>query len=131
MITAVDLLPTFLEAAGIEMPENFEPDGVSAFAAFKGEEFKRTKAIYGEWKGGISKDYTWPSIGVREGRWKLIMNKDLGRTELYDLEADWAEKMDVAEDNPDVVSELTEKVNSWKASLPAEPKENCVSKERK
>ena len=37
VLTAVDLLPTFLEAAGVALPEGFVPDGQSAFSAFKGE----------------------------------------------------------------------------------------------
>ena len=49
--------------AGVELPEGFEPDGQSAVAAFKGEAFTRTKPIFWEWKGGISKDDTWPTDG--------------------------------------------------------------------
>jgi N-acetylgalactosamine-6-sulfatase len=131
VITAVDLLPTFLDAAGIEMPEDIEPDGESAFAAFKGEQFTRTKPIFWEWRGGMSKDYMWPSIGIRDGRWKLITNKELDRTELYDMENDWAETTDVADKNPDVVKDLTAKLNTWKATLPTEPKASCCSIERK
>ena len=33
VITAVDLLPTFLDAAGVKLPEGYEPDGESALAA--------------------------------------------------------------------------------------------------
>ena len=131
VITAVDLLPTFLEIAGIAMPEDFEPDGESAFSALIGEGFNRSKAIYWEWKGGISKDYTWPSIGVRDGAWKLITNKDLNRTELYNIENDWAESQNVAAEHPEIVEELSEKIDAWKASLPTEPKNECTSKERK
>ncbi len=59
------------------------------------------------------------------------MNKDLNRTELYDIENDWAEKKDMAAEYPDVVKELSEKVDTWKAGLPTEPKEHCTSKTRK
>ena len=130
VMTAVDLLPTFLDIAGVKLPENFNPDGESVVSALKGEGFKRTKNIYWEWKGGISKEYTWPSIGIRDGKWKLITNKELQRTELYNIENDWAESKDMAADYPGVVKELTKKLDAWKASLPTEPKESCVSKKR-
>jgi N-acetylgalactosamine-6-sulfatase len=131
VITAVDLLPTFLEVAGVEMPDDFQPDGQSVVSAFMGKGFEREKAIYWEWKGGISKDYTWPSIGIRDGRWKLITNKKLKRSELYDIENDWAEAEDVAEDNPGIVQKMSEKLDAWKASLPTKPKKSCVSKSSK
>lgn len=40
---------------------------------------------------------------VRSGKWKL----HLIRNELYDLEADIGEQLDVFDDHPDVVRELT------------------------
>jgi N-acetylgalactosamine-6-sulfatase len=59
-----------------------------------------------------------------------MVNQELGRTELYDIEADWAETTDVAEEYPDVVKALTKKVVAWKASLPTEPPAHCFSKMR-
>ena len=128
VLTAVELLPTFLEFAGVELPEGFEPDGQSAVAAFKGEAFTRTKPIFWEWKGGISKDYTWPTLGIREGRWKLLVNNELKKTELYDLENDWAEMNAVPTDYPKVVQELSGKLDVWKDSLPTAARKHCVSK---
>jgi len=75
ILTAVDLLPTFLEVAGVALPDDFLPDGQSEFSAFKGEPLKRTKPIFWEWKGGDRHDYTWPTLGIRDGRWKLLVNK--------------------------------------------------------
>lgn len=130
VMTAVDLLPTFLEVAGVKMPDGYQPDGESVLSAIEGKGFERTKPIFWEWKGGVSKDYTWPSMGIREGKWKLITNKALNRTELYDIEGDWAETIDVAANNPEVVQKLSEKLDEWKASLPTEAKKNCVSEKR-
>ena len=126
VLTAVDLLPTFLEVAGVNMPKEYVPDGESAWAAFQGKEFQREKPIFWEWKGGISKDYTWPSIGVRDGKWKLITNKELGKIELYDLENDWAEEKEVSNKYPEIVKDLSEKLDAWKASLPTKPNAQCV-----
>jgi len=35
VMTAVDLLPTFLEIAGVKLPEGYQPDGESVFSAFE------------------------------------------------------------------------------------------------
>ena len=131
VITAVDQLPTFLEAAGIELPEGYEPDGQSVLAAFKGEAFARTKPIYWEWRGGTKDEYTWPSLGIREGKWKLLVNRDSQKIELYNLDDDWAEKKDLAGDYPEVVKQLSEKLDAWKRGLPNEAPESAFSKGRK
>ena len=130
VLTAVDLLPTFMEVAGVPLPADYKPDGESALAAFKGTPIIRTKPIFWEWRGGDAQPDTWPSIGIRDGKWKLLVNKEQQRTELYDIENDWAEKYDVAAKNPAVVQELTQKIDAWKSSLPDKPSENGLSKAR-
>lgn len=130
VVTAVDLLPTFVEVGGGKLPGDYKPDGESVLAAFKGESFERTKPIFWEWRGGSDKPYTWPSLAMREGKWKLLVNKKEGKMELYDLENDWAEKKDLAKENPEIVKELSDKIDAWKKSLPTTPSPNAMSKAR-
>ena len=131
VVTAVDLLPTFLDVAGVPLPEGYKPDGESALSAFKGESFTRTQPIYWEWRGGDNQDYTWPSSAVRDGKWKLLVNKERKLVELYDLENDWAEKTDVASKYPEVVQKLSDQLQNWQSSLPLKPSPNAFSKGRK
>ena len=130
VLTAVDLLPTFLEAAGVPLPEGLEPDGQSALAAFRGGPFARTKPIFWDWRGGDAQEYTWPTAGVRDGDWKLLIDEAAGRAELYDLRRDWAETTDVSADHPEVVARLREAVRQWKRTLPAEPDPAALSAAR-
>ena len=130
VVTAVDLLPTFLNAANVPLPDDFVPDGQSMLAAFKGEPTQRTKPIFWEWKGGDRQEYTWPSLGVRDGKWKLLVNKEQQKMELYDLESDWAEKQNVIANHPDVAQQLSAKLNAWKTSLPTAPSANSISNAR-
>ena len=60
----------------------------------------------------------------------MMVNQELNRIELYNIEADWAETTNVAGSNPDVVKALTEKALVWKGSLPAEPPAHCFSRIR-
>ena len=131
VITAVDLLPTFLEAAGIEAPKDYALDGQSVLAAFEGKDFMRTKPIFWEWKGGSSNEYTWPTLGVRSGDWKLVVDVTRKKKELYNVANDWAEKKDLAASNPEKLKELSQMVEEWKQSLPEKPRENCLSPVRK
>lgn len=130
VLTAVDLLPTFLAAAGVPLPEDYQPDGENVLSAFKGEGFSRTKPIFWEWRGGDNQAYTWPSLAVRDGKWKLLVNKEQGRRELYNLEADWAETQDVSARFPEVVHALSDQLDHWKASLPTEPSSKALSSAR-
>ncbi len=131
VLTAVDLLPTFLEVAGVVLPSGYKPDGQSAMAAFKGDDFTRTKPIFWEWKGGDKQDFTWPTLGVRDGKWKLLVGTENQKFELYDLENDWAETTDVSASHPDITQRPSVQLAAWKNGLPATPSENSLSKARK
>ena len=131
VITAVDLLPTFLEAAGIEISENYMLDGESALSAFKGEKFIRSKPIFWEWRGGTKNEYTWPTLGVRDGDWKLVVDVSREKMALYNLVNDWGEHENLAESNPEKLKELSLMIEEWKQSLPTKARENCISEERK
>ncbi len=130
VLTAVDLFPTFLELAGQSPPTDLKLDGQSIVPALKGLGFRRTRPIHWEWRGGHGPPYLWPHLGIRDGKWKMMVNQELDRTELYDIEADWAETTDLAQANPDVVKALTKKALAWKSSLPTEPPAHCFSRLR-
>jgi len=131
VLTAVDLVPTFFEASNISMPKNYESDGESIMTAFKGENFNRIKPIFWEWQGGTNKQYTWPTLGIRDGDYKLVVDITGDKYELYNIKEDWKEKYDLADKKPKKTLQLLEKVNAWKASLPKEPRESCLSSVRK
>lgn len=130
VITAVDLLPTFLEVASVALPAWYKPDGESVLTAFKGQKFQRTKPIFWEWRGGDNQSYTWPSLAIRDGKWKLLVNRKTERMELYDLESDWAETKNVVADHPEIAQRLSDMIATWKASLPTAPSKNSLSKAR-
>ena len=60
---------------------------------------------------------------VRSGPWKLFMSG-----ELYNLDADLAEKTNVAADNPDVVAALRKLLNDFKTDLAKNSREVGVAK---
>jgi arylsulfatase len=87
----VDLLPTFLAMAGAPVGAGAS-DGISLVPALS------TPGTT------IDRDVFWSFRGVRalrRGRWKLLDRR------LYDLEADPAERRDVAAEHPDIVRELS------------------------
>ena len=126
VLTAVDLLPTFLAAAGSALPDGFNADGENVLDAFKGTPISRKKAIFWEWKGGVPYQDAWPSLGIRDGKWKMLFNSQLHKIELYDISNDWAETKDLSEQQPEIVKNLQKKIIDWKKSLPKKPLKHCV-----
>lgn len=134
-ISAVDLLPTFCELAEVELPESYQPDGISQVTTLTGTVSSiRTRPLFwkmsGHWPIRKRQADHWVSYAVAHDHWKLVTNDDSSYVELYDIIADPYEKLDVKAQHPDVVSELLRKVDDWKNTLPAKPEGNVFSIER-
>jgi len=135
ILSAVDLLPTFCELAGAELPADYRADGISQVNALKGNgEARRSKPLF--WKMGAASKPSpgrpahWVSFAVVDGPWKLMLNKDGSHQELYDIESDPLEKTNLHAEKADVVERLHKLLDDWKATLPAKPTGNVFSAER-
>lgn len=134
-ISAVDLLPTFCEIADVTLPEGYAPDGISQLAALTGDvEPLRTKPLFWKmsaaWPAKKTQPYHWVSYAILDGQWKLLTNADSSYVELYDLVEDPMEAHDLQAQQPAIVGQLLEKIEAWKASLPAHPTGDVFSEER-
>ena len=65
---------------------------------------------------------------IREGNWKLLINLDDSRVELFDIPNDVMELSNVAEKHPGVVERLSKQVKTWAATLPEGPVEPSAGK---
>jgi len=135
LISAVDLLPTFCQLAGAELPKNYTPDGVDISNVLKGEKMpSRSKPLF--WKmatrGENSPKHspTWARWAVVKDQWKLLASGGLATVELYDISGDYQESVDLSAEKPEVVKELFSALKNWQASLPEAPSGNVFSKER-
>jgi uncharacterized sulfatase len=59
-------------------------------------------------------------LAVRDGRWKLLCAYDGSHVELFDLDRDEVEAVNLADKHPDVVKSLVDAVTTWHRSLPAD-----------
>jgi N-acetylgalactosamine-6-sulfatase len=125
VFNATDFLPTFCKLAGVDVPEGVSPDGEDVSTAFQGKPFKRTKPILWEWRFRIYGHtlHRSPQLSIRDGDWKLLMNPDGGRIELYDIPTDPSELNNLADRRPDVVKRLSGRVLAWHKDLPPGPVE--------
>jgi arylsulfatase A-like enzyme len=131
VLTAVDLLPTFLELAGADLPPDYQPDGISLVPALRGDAtFTRALPIFWEYAGYRDHPIVWPHLGIRSDGWKLLLNDELGRQELYRIDDDRREATNLAETHPAVTAQLATQLRAWKQSLPTDPPASCFSRER-
>lgn len=69
-----------------------------------------------------------PSLAIREGDWKLLVNPDRSRVELYDIPRDPTQLNNLADRRKEVVDRLAERVFAWQKTLPAGPVEAAAGK---
>jgi len=86
-VCGVDILPTFSEIAGVNVPGDRPIDGTSILPIFKEKPLEREVPLYWQYDRAISN----VKIAIREGAWKLLVDRELGAPELYNLEDDWRE----------------------------------------
>ena len=137
LISAVDLLPTFCEVAGVPLPDGYKPDGLSQLAVLKGKKSPiREKTLFWrmptKWTVKKKKpEFHWATYAVVDKQWKLLSNVDTNYSELYHIGKDPYEKNDLKDKNPEVVEKMLKKLEVWKSTLPAKADPTLSSAERK
>ena len=124
LVGQVDLLATIADLIGVSLPDNAGEDSQSFAAVLKDPEstHKRLPLINQGNNGRTAR------FAITDGNWKLVLpNTKQKKTELYNLSRDRAEKNNVASKNPDVVSDLKNKINriiTNGRTTPGEPQSN-------
>jgi len=123
IVAGVDWLPTICSLSGVKLPGDLKPDGEDMSAALLGKSKQRTRPLMWEWRFRIVGDmaHKSPMVAIRDGKWKLLMNPDRSRIELYDIPKDPTELDNVADQHPDIVRKLSERLLKWQKTLPAGP----------
>jgi acetyl esterase len=124
-VIQLDVLPTALAAAGVQIDPAWNLDGVNLLPYLTGEKKGPPHAaLY--WRLG-------KRMAIRVGDWKLAKGGDRGApyeepgkattegAELYNLATDIGEKKNLADKEPEKVRQLAKAWNQWSGEL-AEPK---------
>jgi arylsulfatase A-like enzyme len=111
-----DLMPTFLEMAGVEYPARVAAGplpalvGESLIPVFDGKPRSRSP-IYWEHEGNKA---------VRDGKWKLVSRFPEG-WELFDMEADRTEQHDLAAEQPERAKAMAAMWQAWADRIGVQP----------
>jgi arylsulfatase A-like enzyme len=125
VVAGVDLLPTICQLAGVPTLDGFTSDGESLADVWLGDRRDRTRPLFWEWRFRIAGDsmHHSPMLAVREGPWKLYLNPDRSRLELYDMRTDHTQVDNVAATQPELVERLSQLALDWQATLPTGPRD--------
>jgi len=104
----IDVLPTLVEVCGIAGPENYKLDGVSLKPLIEdpASEWPDRTIITDSQR--VRDPIKWRKSSTMTQRWRLVNGK-----QLYDIEADPAQRSDVASGHPDVVAKLKADYDAW------------------
>jgi arylsulfatase A-like enzyme len=121
-----DLLPTFAELAGAELPSGYTPDGFSLVNFLKGGPAPERDYFYWE----LHERGPGPMQAIRWGDWKAVRPRAGAKVELYDLAKDLGETTDLADQHPELVEKAITMMNAARTADPDWP-DPSIAIERK
>jgi N-acetylgalactosamine-6-sulfatase len=123
VVAGCDLLPTACHLAGVEAPQDHVLDGEDVSDILLGQPRPRRGPLYWNWRFRIAGEvfHHSPMLAIREGDYKLLMNPDKSRIELYDIPKDPTQLTSIAYKHPDVVQRLSQELLAWNKTLPDGP----------
>ena len=130
MGTVIDLFPTLLEACQIPIPKNLKIDGQSLLPLWKGESTKLDDRTFMVQMHYGPTPFKYMHFAARTQRYKLVSPHDfphgivhqptdhvlknvLKNLELYDVENDPSERINIANKHPELVDKLLEEYENW------------------
>ena len=119
VVCAVDLLPSLCKIARARLPKGYRSSGEDMSRALLGKPSVRKGDLM--WDFGRNEAFMFPrdryhrspSLAIRRGNWKLLLNPDGSNAQLYDIAADINETKNLAEKNPALVRDLSKTVLAW------------------
>ena len=108
---SMDYYPTLLELAGMDTDPGQHVDGESIVPYLEDPHIEASRTIV--WHYPHYHGSAWrPGSAIRDGNWKLIEFYEDKKVELYDLEKDMEERVDLAETMPEIATKLRTRMHA-------------------
>jgi uncharacterized sulfatase len=124
VFSAIDLVPSLLQLAGVKTPGEVGFDGEPLADVLLGKsKASRQKPLF--FRRPPDRDSFYgvqdlPDLAIRKGKWKLLCEYDGEDAQLFDLSRDLAETVNLAENNLPIVQDLKRQVLAWHEAMPAD-----------
>lgn len=117
----IDLMPTILNACGVEPPPDLKMDGRNLWPLLTGEcvDWERRTIVIQSHRG--DQPTRFAHFMIRDQRWKLLHASGFHQEgftgppqfELYDLHNDPGETMNLVDDQPQIAERLSRRYDAW------------------
>lgn len=126
LVGSIDFLPTLLEVSGMkELPAGL--DGKSLVPVFRNPEIEIHRSLYWHYPHYHGGSGMVPAGAIRSGNWKLIewyekslLDRKETPYELYNLENDMGERVDLADSLRSVTEKLAGELRKWREDVDAQ-----------
>lgn len=116
VMSVVDLVPTITKLTGSQTPTDFISDGIDESGVLLGKKQTTQKDLYWYYNNNPvpgKQENISPTLAIRSGQWKLLMEPDGTKKQLYNLEKDHRETINLVSKEPKLTAALTSKLYSW------------------
>ena len=118
-VVLTDLVPTLLEAAGINLAKTVGPlDGVSLLPLLK-EGKAPQRSLFWHFPNYTNQGGR-PAGAMRSEQWKIVENFEDSSVELYDLANDPSEQKDLAQQDPERATKMQKELAAWRVRVGAQ-----------
>jgi arylsulfatase A-like enzyme len=111
-VLSTDFYPTILEMAGLPPQPQQTRDGLSLVPLLRQTGEFPQRDLFWHYPH-YSNQGGFPGGAIRSGDWKLMERFEDGRVHLYNLVEDLGERTDLAEQHPQRVAALRERLHDW------------------
>lgn len=116
LISSIDFFPTFMNIGKGRVSHGQQIDGQNLEEIFEGEEPQPERSLY--WHYPVY-HHAEPASAIRKGDWKLIHFMQDDHVELYNLEEDIGESIDLKAQQPELAAELYTSLQNWREEVSA------------
>lgn len=121
VVSAIDLSPTICRFAGVPFEDDL--DGVDRGEVLLGQASNRSEPVYWQYGhphailSGGKPGHQSPTFAIRSGQWKFLVNPDGSEAQLYHLESDHGERVNLLTQEPDQAASMAKQISSWANSV--------------
>ena len=119
LVSTMDIVPTILDIAGLEVPESLP--GVSLKPMFEGEAFETRTELIGYTNNRRVPDSPMGALAdgyyVRTDRWHFLWYRDTDEFALFDVRRDPRSNHDLAADFPNLVGQFKGQIEAWREDM--------------